>query len=182
MRQIFLILFLAISFYAKEISIDKLIDYYKNKEYKKVCLNGLKIYYKLKKSEDLVSMYGISCLKADFIDRLAVPAVSLKQTKTGRKNAIYFLTILLQKKILLSSLFDNFKISDVKLPDTDYILSKIFRMYQQNRYKKEGNKLIFRDPENKDISYKLIIKNEDIPKIELLELKKNHLIKKHIYW
>lgn len=183
MRYFFIFFALLSSFlYAKNISVNKLIDDYKNGEYKKVCLNGIKIFYKLEKDESLISMYGISCLKSDYIDRLAVPAVALKKTKSGRKNAILFLTIMLQKKILISSLFDNFKISNIKLPDTNYILSKIFRLYQEKKYRKNGNELIFQDLTKKNIQYKLILKKDKEPKILLLELNNNEIVKKHIYW
>ena len=182
MRYFIVIFILLTNFYANEISVNQLIKYYQAGDYKKVCLYGIKIFHKLKRDENLVSMYGISCLKSDYIDRLAIPAVVLKKSKSGRKNAIYFLTIMLQKKILLSSLFDNFQISNVKFPNTDYILSKIFRLYQEKRYKKNKNELIFKDLTNKDKTYKLILIKDKEPKIELLELINNKIVDKHLYW
>jgi len=182
MRYFIVIFILLTNFYAKGISVNQLIKYYQTGDYKKVCTYGIKIFNKLKQDEDLVSMYGISCLKSDYIDRLTVPSVILKKSKSGRKNAIYFLTILLQKKILVNSLFDNFQISNIKLPDTNYILSKIFRLYQEKRYKKNGNELIFKDPSNKNKTYKLILIKGKIPKIKLLELINNKIVNRHLYW
>lgn len=183
MKYITIIFILLSTFHGKEITISKLINYYKNKEYKKVCLNGLYIFNKLKNDENLVNMYGFSCLKSDYIDRISVPAVVLKQSKTSRQNAIYFLTILLQKKILFAALFDNFKISDIRLPATKHIISKIFKLYQENRYKKEGDEYIFQDPEKQNIKYKLFLKRDQTPvKIVIFETYQNKIIKKHTYW
>ncbi|WP_187648446.1 hypothetical protein [Nitrosophilus labii] len=183
MRLIVVLIILSIISFAKSITVEELIQFYKNKEYKKVCSYGIMIFNKFKKDEALVSMYAFSCLKSDYIDRLSVPAVTLKNSKEARANAAYLAIIVAQKKLLFHSLFDGMDISGLIFPEIDHILSKVFTLYTQKKYKKENDKFIFKDPEEEDIKYEIVLKRDEKPvKILLLKLKKDKIIETHIYW
>ncbi len=183
MRLLLLFATLLTVTFAKNISVQELIKFYKNKEYKKVCSHGITIFNKFKKDEALVSMYAFACLKSDYIDRLSVPAVILKNSKEARANAAYLAIIVAQKKLFFHALFDGMDITGLVFPEIDHILSKVFTLYTQNKYKKINDKLIFNDPEEKDIKYEVILKRDEKPvKIILLKLKKDKIIETHKYW
>ncbi|WP_300367338.1 hypothetical protein, partial [Hydrogenimonas sp.] len=124
-----------------------------------------------------------SCLKADYIDRLAVPMTGLRHSKTERANASYFATIILQKKLLYHALLDNVDISNLRLPETDYILSKIFDMYTKHQYKKVDEKYYFNAKEKNDMLYVLYIAHgKGSPKMIIEERLDNHILNVHRYW
>ena len=179
----FFIFLIPLILFAKDIKIEDLIWLYKNRDYKKVCTHGIRIFEKFKNNDDLVTMYGLACLKADYIDRLAVPATILKKSKKARANAALFSTILTQKKLLFYALFDNVDISGLVFPETDHIISKIFTLYTQKKYIREKDIFIFNDPLKKDIKYKLILLRDENPcKILILELKNNIIVSTHKFW
>jgi hypothetical protein len=131
--------------------------YYNEKNYYDVCMEGRKIFKKLQKDENLLTMYAFSCLYVDKIDRLYVPAMILGKTKESRHNRSYFSLIIAQKNILVSALVDHEKYEGLNVPNTDYVLSRVFNLYFQKKYKKIDNKYIMRDERGK---YTLYTKKE----------------------
>ena len=181
MRFIVVFFFVLVN-YLNAITINNLINYYKNHEYKKVCTKGITIFEKFKRNEDLVTMYAISCLKSDYIDRLAVPIVILKKSKNARANAAYFSTILTQKKLLYHSLIDNKDISGLVFPNTDHIISKVFKLYVEKKYKKSDNIYIF-DLNKEGLKYKLFLEKENMPiKMVILKEKNGKIVEIHKFW
>jgi len=179
---LFFLFFLSYSF-GEKITTKDIINFYKNKEYRKACDYGLKIFEKFKNNEDMVSLYGVSCLKAGYVDRIGVPALLLKSSESARTNAALFSTILAQKKLLFYALFDNVDISGLVFPETDHIISKIFTLYTQKKYIREKDIFIFNDPLKKDIKYKLILLRDENPyKILILELKNDIIVNIHKFW
>jgi len=132
----------------------KLFDLYQQGSYLKACNLGVQGLANYPEDEAYISVYAFSCLKADFIDRLAVPIIKLNQTKEARSNASYFSVILMQKKLLMQALYDNKQIKNVKFPTSSYLLSKVFDFYimdpQPSQLIKE-----YIDPVNTRSSYKL---------------------------
>jgi hypothetical protein len=163
--------------------LERLYRLYSNKNYAQACQLGLKIFNENKKNSKFLMLYGFSCLKADFIDRLAVPMTGLRRTKTERANASYFATIILQKKLLYHALLDKVDISDLRLPKTDYILSKVFDMYTHGTFKKANDKYLFQSKENPDLTYVLyIVYGTGAPKMVIEERLGGEIIKTHRYW
>ncbi len=156
---------------------------YQSGKYKQACNKGLRIFNKYRKNSDFLMLYGFSCLKADYINRVAIPMIGLRKSKTARANASYFATVFLQKKLLLHALLDHTDISQLKLPVTDHIISKVFQLYVEKKYRKKDNLYIFQDPKDSEISYYLYTsKKYDIPIIVIEERKSKQLIKTHRYW
>ena len=85
----------------------------------------------------------------------------LGKKASDRKNSVYFLTILYQKKLLLNSILDKADISFVKLPKTNYILSDIFIKYVKKDFTKRKNVYLFKDDEDPKITYKLSVQKMD---------------------
>ncbi len=182
MSKLVLVLLLFISsLYSSD--LEKIFGLYQSKKYKQACRLGLKIFDAHKKNSKFLMLYGLSCLKADYIDRLAVPLTGLRYSKSERANASYFATILLQKKLLYHALLDNVDISDLKLPKTDYILSKVFDLYAKKRYKKADDKYYFVLKDKPGFMYVLYIENDGrVNKMIIEERLDDHIIKIHRYW
>ncbi len=181
MKYFTLMLFLFTSLYATNIK-SELFSLYQNKEYKKACKIGFDNFFRFKKNEELVALYGFVCLNADYIDRLAIPITALKFSQEARANATYFSVILMQKKMLYHALIDGYDISGLKLPTTEYVLSKVFDFYTAQ--KEQGKRFyIFKDPDDPKKSYKLSIKKDKhVHKMIIEEFYDKMLIKQHIYW
>ena len=162
--------------------IQVLIKKYQEGKYKYVCLHGYKLFQELKKDENLINMYAFSCLKSDYINRLAVPILLLGKTPQSRQNRAYFSLILAQKNLLISALSDNMQFNNLSVPNTDFIISKIFNLYFQKKFKKSDNIFIMKDPQKTDHSYKVyVIKKHSIPYLHIDEYVNNKIVKKHIY-
>lgn len=127
----------------------------------------------------MVSMYAFSCLKVDKLDRLAVPILILGKSATGRKNRAYFSLILAQKNLLLASLCDGMQLHDLKVPDTEHLISKIFNLYYQKKCKKNDNKYICNSPDAK-VHYTIRVQHAKNCSIIVTE-QKDGTTTKHIY-
>jgi len=179
--KIFLIILVSISLYANV--KQKMFNLYQNNKYKDVCNIGFSNFKDYRDDEEYISLYAFACLNADFIDRLSIPTAMLKFSKESRSNSAYFSVILMQKKLLYHALIDNYDISGLKLPTTDYILSKIFDLYSKLHVKKQRAFYLFEDKKDPKLSYKLyLIKDEKLSKVVIEEYYDSVSIKQHIYW
>jgi len=165
------------------VDLHDIYSLYRNHEYKEACNRGYQIFHRYKEKGDFLMLYAFACLKADYIDRLAVPIISLRKTKSERANASYFATILLQKKLLYHALIDHMDISHLQLPKTDYILSKVFDLFVNKRYQlnKKGQYVLSKNGDK--IFYILYaVPGKRFPKMIIEERTTNQLIKTHRYW
>ena len=182
MKIIFLITFLLISTIQADIKTS-LYNLYQDKQYEKACKEGLKVFQKNRKDEEFISLYAFSCLKADYIDRLAIPISILKNSEEARSNAAYFSVILMQKKLLFHSLIDGYKLSTLKLPTTDHILSIVYDLYTKADHDRKRNYYTLKDINNDKVFYKLYIKNSNTNKKMVIEEYYDTIMThRHIYW
>lgn len=132
----------------------RLFNLYQQGNYPQACDLGHQGFLYHPSDESYVSLYAFSCLKADVIDRLSGPIMTLNQTKEARSNAAYFSVIVMQKKLLMEALYDNKPIKNLRFPTSSYLLSKVFDLYiknpQPNQFIKEYN-----DAMDSRLSYKL---------------------------
>jgi len=179
--KVILILFITLNLFAS-IKQD-MLHLYKNKKYEQACKIGFDNYLQNKKDESYISLYAFSCLNADYIDRLAKPLAMLKFSKEARANSAYFSVILMQKKLLYHAMIDKQDLSELKLPTTNYILSKVFDLYVNLGKHKAKTVYIFKDKNDNKISYKLYLKKDKaLDKIVIEELYDTITIKRHVYW
>ena len=182
MRHIILLGLLFLSILSADIKKD-LYHLYQDKQYTEACSKGLKVFQKYRKDEEFVSLYAFSCLYADHIDRLAVPISTLKHSEEARSNSAYFSVILMQKKLLYHSLVDNYKLSDLKLPTTDHVLSIVFDLYAKTDQTRKRDYYTFKDINNEKISYKLYLQNDThLKKMVIEEYYDTIMTHRHIYW
>jgi hypothetical protein len=181
--KLLIILFLSLSLYADV--KQEMFHLYQNKNFSAACVKGLNAFSANKDDEEFLSMYSFSCLYSDYIDRLAVPITMMKHSKEARANAAYFSVILMQKKLLFHALLDNYNLSSLKLPTTDYILSKIFDLYSKLGQHEPKAYYLFQDKDDKKITYKLYIlksENKNSDKVVLEEFYDTMSVNRHVYW
>lgn len=179
--KIIIALFISFTLYA-DIK-QNMFNLYQNQKYKKVCSIGFDNFRNYRKDEEFVSLYAFSCLNSDYIDRLAIPVAVLKYSKESRANSAYFSVILMQKKLLYHALIDNYDLSSLNLPTTDYILSKIFDLYAKLGEHEKRAFYLFEDENDKKLTYKLYIaKDGKLNKIIIEEFYDTITIKRHVYW
>jgi len=179
--KIILILLMTLSLYS-DIKQD-MFNLYQNKKYEQVCNIGFNNFKHNKKDEEFVSLYAFACLNSDYIDRIAIPIAILKFSEESRANSAYFSVILMQKKLLYHSLIDNYDLSKMNLPTTDYVLSKVFDLYVKLGKHKKRTFYLFEDQNDKKLTYKLYIqKDERLSKIVIEEFYDTITVKRHVYW
>ena len=139
-------------------NLSKLYKMYEKQEYDKACNYAMKYFNKNKNAENYLTLYGLSCLETNNIERIATPMLRLKKSKDARANAAYFSTILLQKELLFQALVDKISLKNLQLPNTEFILSKIFTLFSQEKYSLKNEVYTFKDKEKKEMKYKLYIK------------------------
>ena len=144
------------------------------KEYKKICVfKNISLY---KNNPNLLSLVGFACVKSDNLYLLPTISYYLRKTKIGRENAIYFLTIVLEKRLIYSYFFDNYKnIFYFDFPQTNYFLSDIFRGIKNKKLIKYKNFYIIQ--ENNKV-YKIYKKGTFLVIDEIIN---NKLIKRHLF-
>jgi len=179
--KIILILLISFSLYA-DIK-QNMFNLYQNKKYEKVCSIGFDHFKRYRKDEEFVSLYAFACLNSDYIDRLAIPTAILKFSEEARANSAYFSVILMQKKLLYHALLDDYDLSELDLPTTDYVLSKVFDLYIKLGKHKKRAFYLFEDENDNKLTYKLYIqKDEKLSKIVIEEFYDTITIKRHVYW
>jgi len=179
--KIILLIFITLNLYA-DIK-QNMFSLYQNKKYESVCQIGFDNFKKNKQDEEFVSLYAFSCLKSDYIDRLAVPTAVLKFSKEARANSAYFSVILMQKKLLYHALVDNYDLSTFDLPSTDYVLSRVFDLYSKLEKHEPRAFYLFEDPIDSKLTYKLYLSRDyKLDKIIIEEFYDTITIKRHVYW
>jgi len=130
------------------------------------------------KREDLLSIVAYSCLKKGYLIPALDLAKVLNETKEGRKNATYIVTLFLMKKLIMQVIKDGLNLNMIKLPVIkDNLLGIVFENIKKGNYKKENNVLIIIIDE---IKYKIWISKDN--NIYIGVFKNGKLIKREIYW
>jgi hypothetical protein len=136
--------------------LSTLYKFYEKQKYDEGCDYGKKYLNKNIKNEKYLTLYGLTCLETNNIDRIATPMMKLGKSKSSRENASYFTTILLQKQLLKQALLDGRVLGKLNLPKTDFVLSKIFKKFLNREYKFKDEVYKLEDKERK---YQLYIEN-----------------------
>ncbi len=179
--KILLLIFLCLSLNAN--TKNKIFNLYQNEKYEKACNLGYSALSKNSRDEEYVSLYAFACLNSDYIDRLSIPVSLLKFSKEARSNAAYFSVILMQKKLLYHALVDGYDLSKLKLPTTDYVLSKIFDLYSKLEKHESRSVYLFEDENNPKITYKLYLEyDKRLSKMVIEEYYDKISIQRHVYW
>ena len=171
-----LLFMMTISSFLFSSNLSTLYKFYEKQEYNKACNYGYKYLYKKsnKGSEKYLTLYGLSCLETNHIERIATPMVYLKGTKSARANASYFSTILLQKQLLQQALIDKKDLTELNLPQTSFIVSKVFRLFIEKKYTLKNDVYRLEDSKNRNIRYQLYLEtSKKNKKYMLIDIYKN---------
>jgi hypothetical protein len=152
-----------------------LVQDYLNKNYAKLCT--FKNVTKYSDNEKALSLIGVACTKIDNIFMLPYIINRLITTDYGRKNSIYFLTILMEKKLIYSYLYDNISLKSFSFPMTDYVLSYIFEALKEKNFKKKGDIIVIENKQ-KGVVYNVYKKDD---KVYIDEIKNGKLLKRRWY-
>lgn len=159
MKKIFLLTVMASFLISSNLS--EIYKLYENQEYEKGCDYGARYYTKNINNENYLTFYGLSCLETNSLNRLAQPMVKLGGTKELRETASYFATILLQKQLMRQFLLDGKELGNLKLPKTDFVLSRIFNLFVRKEYSLKGDTYNLVDSAKKNIRYEVYIKESN---------------------
>ena len=150
-----------------------IIDDFKNKNYSEICTP--QNYRKYVHNYKMLNLIGLACVKSDKLVLLLPISYRLRKDRLSRKNSVYFLTLVMQKRLLYSYFFDGNKdIFYFSFPKTNYFLSDVFEAIKDKNFKKEQNIYII---QNKNKIYK-IFKNGTFLEIDEI---KNNKIKRHLF-
>ncbi|MBN2895565.1 MAG: hypothetical protein JXK05_06710 [Campylobacterales bacterium] len=106
--------------------------------YEEACIIGKQIVGANERDEKVLSLIGMACMKADYIDALSVIQSRLYATSEARSNATLFAALLLQKRLIYEFIYDGVDLSVFSLPVSDHPLSVAFRSLRDGRYKVLG--------------------------------------------
>jgi hypothetical protein len=173
----FLLLFLFTSALFSDVP-NQMIRLYQNGAYLESCTLGIQNFKLIQTNEAYTSLYAFSCLNADKIDRLNTPLKTLNQTSEARANASYFALLVLQKKLLIQALYDNYPLKALKLPTSSHLLSKVFNLYSKNNQNATSLKE-YQDPINPRQSYKLYTVQSDTAKTFAIDEYYDKILTKH---
>ena len=89
----------------------------------------------------------------------------------------------MQKKLLYHALVDNYDLSSLILPTTDYVLSKVFDFYAKLGKHEPRELYLFEDKDDKKLTYKLYLqKDTKLNKIVIEEFYDTIALRRHVYW
>ena len=161
----------------------EMLHLFQNKKYKESCNLGYEHFKHNSQDDEFLSLYAFSCLHSDSIDRLAIVAALLKYSKEARENSTYFSIIFMQKKLLYNALVDEYELYELKLPTTEYVLSKVFDHYVKLGKHEKKSIYIFQDEQDNKLTYKLyLLKENQLSKMVIEEIYDTIILKRHIYW
>jgi len=161
--------------------ISSFIEDFKAQKYNKVCEKGSRLYYGGYTDENFVSLVGISCAKVDRINVLGMFQRSLVGSEASRENASYFSTLILQKRLIYQFMIDDVDLSDLKLPTSTHLLSRVFGYLSDGKYKvlSSSAKLLEIDADGKRII--LSVSDDEPKKVLIDEYKPTGELERHWY-
>lgn len=182
MRIMITLLLITASLFANDYS-DFKTYYQKNSydAYKQACEIGKRIFEKNERDEKMLSLIGMACMKADYIDMLGLIQSRLYRTREGRQNATLFASLVLQKRLIAQFLHDHIQLSSLALPVSSHPLSKAFVALRDNNYvilSQAPLKLEFRDD---TLRYQLYIDNDKKGKVAIDLIKSDGTLEEHRY-
>lgn len=177
MIKYLLILTVSFSFLHADTSAH-LLQLYQKGAYTEACTLGMHNFKLNQDNEAYISLYAFSCLNADQIDSLNIPIKALTQSSEARANASYFSLLVMQKKLLIQALYDNYPLKQLKLPTSLHLLSKVFDLYCKNP--QTGNPIKeYIDISNPRQTYKLYTVQIDTTKTFAIDEYYDKILTKH---
>ncbi len=180
MRLLLIVLIFLSTLFGDNLEKMSLMQLFKNKYYSYICMHRWIYINKYeKKNEKLLSVVAYACLKKHFLTPALDLSKVLRITKAGRINATYIDTLFLIKLLIVRYIYDDYNISQLKIPDVEgSLLAKVFYLAQKQHPKVTENSFEVSDANN---TYIVTFK-QDINNIIITTLQNGKVIKKDKYW
>lgn len=115
-------------------NLSAFLDAYKKEDSALACRIGREIYRSGMKDEKILIAIGQSCAEDDYINFIGVLQQRLGESAESRRAAVYFSTLLLQKRLISQYMSEGTDLSLYTLPKTEHILSLTFEAIKNNNY------------------------------------------------
>lgn len=102
------------------------LEAYKSGDSSQACDSGRKLFRSHMRDENLLIAIGHACSEEDFIDFVGVLQQRLGQTPESRNAAVYFSTLVLEKRLIAQYMHAETNLDLYALPVTDHILSRVY--------------------------------------------------------
>ncbi len=115
-------------------SLSVFLDAYKSDDAITACKIGRELYRSGLQDEKILIAIGQSCAKDDYINFIGVLQQRLGKSAESRRAAVYFSTLILQKRLLSQYMFEDVDFSAYILPRTEHVLSLAFEAIRNKSY------------------------------------------------
>lgn len=133
MQHLFLLLLTAGVLLAND-GLRTFLEAYKSNDIPVACESGRHLFHSGMRDEKLLIAIGEVCSKADYIDFVGVLQQRLGQSPESRNAAVYFSTLVLQKRLLRQYMHEETDLSHYTLPVTDHILSRVYEAIKKKAF------------------------------------------------
>jgi len=123
MKKLLFLLLISLNLFG--VTKTEIYNFYKNQNYKDTCSKGMWILNK-NRNDNYMSIVSLSCVKSDMINSAIRISKLMGKTKIGRANASYVANLYLIKKLLIQFVYDKINLSNLSLPKSNHLLSKVF--------------------------------------------------------
>jgi len=106
---------------------------------------------------------------------------SLVLTEASRENASYFSSLIIQKRLLYQFMIDNLDISNLKLPSSRHILSRVFEALSKGQYQVLSTSPKLIEINTNERKYILSISDDEPKKVLVDEYKADGSLERHWY-
>ena len=151
---------------------------YEAKNFEKVCNDGAGIVTRNDKNEQVLVAIGDACAKVDSINILGNISKNLISTKEFRESGSYFATLMLQKKLIYQFMHDDINLTELTLPRTDHVLSRVFEQLSKGNYSVVEKGIQILTPQ---MNYLLWLSEDAPKKVYIDEHKEGKLVERHWY-
>lgn len=115
-------------------NLSAFLDAYKKEDSALACRIGREIYRSGLQDEKILIAIGKSCAEDDYINFIGVLQQRLGKSTESRRAAVYFSTLILQKRLISQYMFEDIDFSAYTLPRTEHILSLTFDAIKNKSY------------------------------------------------
>lgn len=115
-------------------NLSAFLDAYKKEDSALACSIGREIYRSGVQDEKVLIAIGKSCAEDDYINFIGVLQQRLGESPESRRAAVYFSTLLLQKRLISQYMSEGTDLSAYTLPKTEHILSLTFEAIRDRSY------------------------------------------------
>jgi hypothetical protein len=120
-------------------TLSSFLQAYKSGDSELTCTYGRDLYRTNIRDENILIAIGQACAQVDFIDFIGVLQQRLGKSSESRKAAVYFSSLVLQKRLISQFMHEDIDLTSYALPVTDHVLSRVFEAIKNGEYRLVSN-------------------------------------------